>query len=88
MDAFVHKYQPERYSLWKAGKDHVLIDHSKPTPEAAEFQRKADVQPLKESLSKRSAKEPSGRIQYNRLGSEHSHLILLNIFQIWWSGTL
>ncbi|XP_023809821.1 lysine-specific demethylase 4A isoform X3 [Oryzias latipes] len=52
MDAFVHKYQPERYSLWKAGKDHVLIDHSKPTPEAAEFQRKADVQPLKESLSK------------------------------------
>uniref|UniRef100_A0A8C7XE79 [histone H3]-trimethyl-L-lysine(9) demethylase n=1 Tax=Oryzias sinensis TaxID=183150 RepID=A0A8C7XE79_9TELE len=84
MDAFVHKYQPERYSLWKAGKDHVLIDHSKPTPEAAEFQRKADVQPLKESLSKRSAKEPSDRIQNNRLGSEHKHsqLILLNIFQI------
>ncbi|RVE74113.1 hypothetical protein OJAV_G00038270 [Oryzias javanicus] len=67
MDAFVHKYQPERYSLWKAGKDHVLIDHSKPTPEAAEFLRKADVLPLKESSSKRAAEEPSDRIQNNSL---------------------
>lgn len=37
MDVFVHKFQPERYKLWKAGKDNVPIDHSKPTPEAAEF---------------------------------------------------
>uniref|UniRef100_A0A8C9VGW4 [histone H3]-trimethyl-L-lysine(9) demethylase n=1 Tax=Scleropages formosus TaxID=113540 RepID=A0A8C9VGW4_SCLFO len=27
----------ERYKLWKAGKDLVPIDHTKPTPEAAEF---------------------------------------------------
>ncbi|XP_073707302.1 lysine-specific demethylase 4A isoform X2 [Garra rufa] len=37
MDLFVRKFQPERYKLWKAGKDNVPIDHSKPTPEAAEF---------------------------------------------------
>uniref|UniRef100_A0AAR2LQB9 [histone H3]-trimethyl-L-lysine(9) demethylase n=1 Tax=Pygocentrus nattereri TaxID=42514 RepID=A0AAR2LQB9_PYGNA len=37
MDVFVRKYQPERYELWLAGKDNVPIDHSKPTPEAAEF---------------------------------------------------
>ncbi|XP_060775663.1 uncharacterized protein kdm4aa isoform X2 [Neoarius graeffei] len=37
MDVFVRKFQPERYKLWKAGKDSVMIDHSKPTPEAAEF---------------------------------------------------
>uniref|UniRef100_A0A672MN44 [histone H3]-trimethyl-L-lysine(9) demethylase n=1 Tax=Sinocyclocheilus grahami TaxID=75366 RepID=A0A672MN44_SINGR len=37
MDVFVRKFQPERYKLWKAGKDSVPIDHSKPTPEAAEF---------------------------------------------------
>ncbi|XP_053492785.1 uncharacterized protein kdm4aa isoform X2 [Ictalurus furcatus] len=37
MDVFVRKFQPERYKLWKAGKDSVIIDHSKPTPEAAEF---------------------------------------------------
>ncbi|XP_034036062.1 lysine-specific demethylase 4A-like isoform X2 [Thalassophryne amazonica] len=37
MDRFVHRFQPERYMLWKAGKDTSPIDHSKPTPEAAEF---------------------------------------------------
>uniref|UniRef100_A0A8C2J0C2 [histone H3]-trimethyl-L-lysine(9) demethylase n=1 Tax=Cyprinus carpio TaxID=7962 RepID=A0A8C2J0C2_CYPCA len=37
MDLFVRKFQPERYKLWKAGKDIAPIDHSKPTPEAAEF---------------------------------------------------
>ncbi|XP_030630394.1 lysine-specific demethylase 4A [Chanos chanos] len=37
MDVFVKKYQPERYHLWLAGKDNAPIDHSKPTPEAAEF---------------------------------------------------
>ncbi|KAG9333921.1 hypothetical protein JZ751_009384 [Albula glossodonta] len=37
MDVFVQKFQPDRYKLWKAGKDNTPIDHSKPTPEAAEF---------------------------------------------------
>uniref|UniRef100_A0A8D0C5U9 [histone H3]-trimethyl-L-lysine(9) demethylase n=1 Tax=Scleropages formosus TaxID=113540 RepID=A0A8D0C5U9_SCLFO len=37
MDVFVRKFQPERYKLWKAGKDLVPIDHTKPTPEAAEM---------------------------------------------------
>ncbi len=40
MDVFVRKFQqPERYELWLAGKDNASIDHSKPTPEAAEFFR-------------------------------------------------
>lgn len=37
MDLFVRKFQPERYKLWKAGKDNAPIDHSKLPPEAAEF---------------------------------------------------
>uniref|UniRef100_A0A8C2PSB5 [histone H3]-trimethyl-L-lysine(9) demethylase n=1 Tax=Cyprinus carpio TaxID=7962 RepID=A0A8C2PSB5_CYPCA len=37
MEVFVRKFQPERYELWLAGKDNAPIDHSKPTPEAAEF---------------------------------------------------
>uniref|UniRef100_A0A8C1HZN9 [histone H3]-trimethyl-L-lysine(9) demethylase n=2 Tax=Cyprinus carpio TaxID=7962 RepID=A0A8C1HZN9_CYPCA len=37
MDVFVRKFQPERYDLWLLGKDNAPIDHSKPTPEAAEF---------------------------------------------------
>ncbi|XP_077390827.1 lysine-specific demethylase 4A isoform X2 [Festucalex cinctus] len=37
MDVFVRKFQPERYKLWKAGKDNAPIDHAKPTPEAAIF---------------------------------------------------
>ncbi|XP_028667320.1 lysine-specific demethylase 4A [Erpetoichthys calabaricus] len=39
MDVFVRKFQPERYKLWKAGKDNPVIDHSLPTPEAAEFMK-------------------------------------------------
>uniref|UniRef100_G3U4E1 Lysine-specific demethylase 4A n=1 Tax=Loxodonta africana TaxID=9785 RepID=G3U4E1_LOXAF len=34
MDVFVRKFQPERYKLWKAGKDSTVIDHTLPTPEA------------------------------------------------------
>ncbi|MGH0169395.1 UNVERIFIED_CONTAM: hypothetical protein FKN15_062045 [Acipenser sinensis] len=37
MDVFVQKFQPDRYKQWKAGKDNAAIDHSRPTPEAAEF---------------------------------------------------
>ncbi|MEE6495152.1 hypothetical protein FKM82_001963 [Ascaphus truei] len=37
MDTFVRKFQPERYKLWKLGKDVIAIDHAQPTPEAAEF---------------------------------------------------
>ncbi|XP_061894365.1 lysine-specific demethylase 4A isoform X3 [Entelurus aequoreus] len=43
MDDFVRKFQPERYKLWKAGKDNAPIDHSKPTPEAAEFLKDQSV---------------------------------------------
>ncbi|NXB91452.1 KDM4C demethylase, partial [Vidua chalybeata] len=34
MDVFVRKFQPERYQLWKQGKDLYTIDHTKPTPES------------------------------------------------------
>uniref|UniRef100_A0A4W5QT15 [histone H3]-trimethyl-L-lysine(9) demethylase n=1 Tax=Hucho hucho TaxID=62062 RepID=A0A4W5QT15_9TELE len=37
MDVFVRKFQPDRYKAWQAGKDNTPIDHSKPTPEAADF---------------------------------------------------
>uniref|UniRef100_A0A8C3THL4 [histone H3]-trimethyl-L-lysine(9) demethylase n=1 Tax=Chelydra serpentina TaxID=8475 RepID=A0A8C3THL4_CHESE len=33
MDIFVRKFQPDRYQLWKQGKDLYTIDHMKPTPE-------------------------------------------------------
>ncbi|KAG7514118.1 lysine-specific demethylase 4A isoform X2 [Solea senegalensis] len=44
MDVFVRKFQPERYKLWKAGKDTAPIDHCKPTPEAAEFLKDEQTQ--------------------------------------------
>ncbi|NWQ85276.1 KDM4C demethylase, partial [Burhinus bistriatus] len=34
MDIFVRKFQPDRYQLWKQGKDLCTIDHTKPTPES------------------------------------------------------
>lgn len=49
MDVFVRKYQPERYKIWKAGKDTAPIDHSKATPEPAP--------PNKEKKKKRRSTE-------------------------------
>ncbi|XP_051567316.1 lysine-specific demethylase 4A isoform X2 [Myxocyprinus asiaticus] len=54
MDVFVRMFQPERYKLWKAGKDTVPIDHSKPTPEAAEFLIDAKTENEKGELSESS----------------------------------
>lgn len=34
MDIFVRKFQPDRYQLWKQGKDLYTIDHTTPTPES------------------------------------------------------
>uniref|UniRef100_A0A8C6X1T0 [histone H3]-trimethyl-L-lysine(9) demethylase n=1 Tax=Naja naja TaxID=35670 RepID=A0A8C6X1T0_NAJNA len=31
MDVFVRVLQPERYDLWKQGKDNTVLDHMKPT---------------------------------------------------------
>ena len=31
MDVFVRCLQPERYELWKQGKDTTVLDHLKPT---------------------------------------------------------
>ncbi|KAB0391370.1 hypothetical protein E2I00_005218 [Balaenoptera physalus] len=45
MDVFVRKFQPERYKLWKAGKDSTVIDHTLPTPEAAEFLKESELAP-------------------------------------------
>lgn len=45
MDVFVRKFQPERYKLWKAGKDSTVIDHTLPTPEAAEFLKENELPP-------------------------------------------
>lgn len=45
MDVFVRRFQPERYKLWKAGKDSTVIDHTLPTPEAAEFLKESELPP-------------------------------------------
>lgn len=45
MDVFVRKFQPERYKLWKAGKDSAVIDHTLPSPEAAEFLKECELPP-------------------------------------------
>ncbi|XP_037325454.2 lysine-specific demethylase 4A isoform X1 [Pungitius pungitius] len=47
MDVFVRKFQPDRYKLWKAGKDNAAIDHSKVMPEPAELPREEKSEPPK-----------------------------------------
>lgn len=67
MDVFVRKFQPERYKLWKAGKDNAPIDHSKPTPEAAEFLKEdKKLEPSKESPAEVPPEEPNTPVQEDK----------------------
>ncbi|KAM6170105.1 lysine-specific demethylase 4C [Rhynchocyon petersi] len=55
MDIFVKKFQPDRYQLWKQGRDIYTIDHTKPTPEStpevdAWLQRKRKVRKASKSF--------------------------------------
>ncbi|XP_019936808.2 lysine-specific demethylase 4A isoform X1 [Paralichthys olivaceus] len=66
MDVFVRKFQPERYKLWKAGKDNAPIDHTKPTPEAAEFLKEHQSEPLKDDSSEAGPEEHTASIQEDK----------------------
>lgn len=68
MDVFVRKFQPDRYSLWKAGKDNTPIDHSKPTPEAAEF-LKEDENEHTESPNEAGAEDVTTSLQEDKRSS-------------------
>ncbi|XP_021235902.1 lysine-specific demethylase 4C isoform X2 [Numida meleagris] len=55
MDVFVRKFQPDRYQLWKQGKDLYTIDHTKPTPESTPevrmwLQRRKKIRKLSKSF--------------------------------------
>ncbi|XP_006881418.1 PREDICTED: lysine-specific demethylase 4C [Elephantulus edwardii] len=55
MDIFVKIFQPDRYQLWKQGRDIYTIDHTKPTPEStpevdAWLQRKRKVRKAPKSF--------------------------------------
>lgn len=68
MDVFVRKFQPDRYNLWKAGKDNSPIDHSKPTPEAAEF-LKEDKNELTKSPNEVGSEDLTTSIQEDKRSS-------------------
>lgn len=68
MDVFVRKFQPDRYKLWKAGKDNTPIDHSKPTPEAAEFLKEDQTEPSK-SPAEAGSEEPTTPVQEDKRSS-------------------
>ncbi|XP_068174759.1 lysine-specific demethylase 4A-like isoform X2 [Antennarius striatus] len=59
MDVFVRKFQPDRYKLWKAGKDNVPIDHSTPTPEAASFMKEDRTEPPTDPPTEAGSEESS-----------------------------
>ncbi|KAJ8270923.1 hypothetical protein GJAV_G00120800 [Gymnothorax javanicus] len=79
MDVFVQKYQPHRYKLWKAGKDVVPIDHSKPTPEAAEFLGCEGVVPgSEEQCEEGDHAEVEKSISKQRIGTKR-HCVCLDV---------
>lgn len=81
MDIFVKKFQPDRYQLWKQGKDIYTIDHTKPTPEStpevkAWLQRRRKVRkaskssPCTGSHSKRPKNEEDKEVSAAADGAE------------------
>uniref|UniRef100_A0AAQ5YS35 [histone H3]-trimethyl-L-lysine(9) demethylase n=1 Tax=Amphiprion ocellaris TaxID=80972 RepID=A0AAQ5YS35_AMPOC len=80
MDVFVRKFQPDRYKLWKAGKDTAPIDHSKPTPEAAEFLKEENIESKTETPSEAGCEEPTAPVQEDkRSGFTLTPTILLSV---------
>ncbi|XP_075997694.1 lysine-specific demethylase 4A isoform X2 [Genypterus blacodes] len=74
MDVFVRKFQPDRYKLWKAGKDNTPIDHSKPTPEAAEFPKGEQTESIMDSTGNIVVKEPLSLNPHTlRTGTKRHH---------------
>ncbi|XP_026061914.1 lysine-specific demethylase 4A isoform X1 [Carassius auratus] len=78
MEVFVRKFQPERYELWLAGKDNAPIDHSKPTPEAAEFlggeAGKSGAQ--EHCIENRSSEGPKKSLAKQRIGTKRHRVCL------------
>ncbi|KAM7012964.1 lysine-specific demethylase 4A isoform 2-T2 [Tautogolabrus adspersus] len=75
MDVFVRKFQPDRYKLWKAGKDNAPIDHSKPTLEAGQF-LKGKTKALKPIPNEAGSEEPATPVQEDKssktqIGKKH-----------------
>lgn len=66
MDVFVRKFQPDRYKLWKAGKDNAPIDHTKPTPEAAEFLKEDKTEPSNCSPVEAGSEESTVPVQEDK----------------------
>ncbi|XP_042573973.1 lysine-specific demethylase 4A isoform X1 [Cyprinus carpio] len=78
MEVFVRKFQPERYELWLAGKDNAPIDHSRPTPEAAEFlggeEGKSGAQEL--CFENRSSEGQKKSLAKQRIGTKRHRVCL------------
>ncbi|XP_069908026.1 lysine-specific demethylase 4C isoform X4 [Oryctolagus cuniculus] len=85
MDIFVRKFQPDRYQLWKQGKDIYTIDHTKPTPEStpevkAWLQRRRKVRKAPRSFqstrchTKRHKAEEDEEVSADADGAEISNL--------------
>lgn len=65
MDLFVRKFQPERYKLWKAGKDNAPIDHTKHIPvEAEHMEERSEVQTEELGDSSGAEAEKTGELKH------------------------
>ncbi|XP_007499622.1 lysine-specific demethylase 4C isoform X2 [Monodelphis domestica] len=62
MDIFVKKFQPDRYHLWKQGKDIYTIDHTQPTPES--------TPEVKLWMQRKKIRKPSRSLQHTRSRSK------------------
>lgn len=79
MDVFVKKFQPDRYKLWMAGKDNAPIDHSKPTPEAAEFLIAEKPEPVKEEVGEAVVDDTGSN---NRNNEERSVIVHVHCVKV------
>ncbi|TRZ02635.1 hypothetical protein DNTS_000621 [Danionella cerebrum] len=67
MDVFVRKFQPERYKLWKAGKDNAPIDHAKATLKITELEAENEKGEISENST---VERQEGRAEEDKTETE------------------
>uniref|UniRef100_A0A4W3GT10 [histone H3]-trimethyl-L-lysine(9) demethylase n=1 Tax=Callorhinchus milii TaxID=7868 RepID=A0A4W3GT10_CALMI len=94
MDVFVRKFQPERYRLWKMGKDTSVIDHTRATPEADEFFEDEIAEPTEIELAENKAERMNtvnflAEREYNSTMAQHApYCSICALFQSYQVRTL
>ncbi|XP_006863826.1 PREDICTED: lysine-specific demethylase 4C [Chrysochloris asiatica] len=82
MDVFVKKFQPDRYQLWKQGKDIYTIDHTKPTPESTPEVKAWLQRKKKDRKASKSLQCPQGLLKRPKTEEDEQELAIAGSMEL------